>query len=69
VQKTKYIIECFSRYLDGIDCLNNTLIDLLTIINDEERNKINYLFDCDYEAEVCYYIAEYYCKYEKDKVI
>ena len=68
-EKTKYIIECFSRYLDGIDCLNNTLIDLLTIINDEERNKINYLFDCDYEAEVCYYIAEYYCKYEKDKVI
>lgn len=67
--KSKYMIECFMRYLDSNKCLELRLIDLLTIIEKEERDKVNYIFDCDYEAEICHFITEYFCYYEKNKVV
>ncbi len=64
-----YLIKCFERYLKEMNYLDRPLIDILVIFDDEGRKRIDYIFNGDYEAEVCALVSDYFCKIKKDKMM
>lgn len=62
----KYLVGCFGRYLEDSGKLDDPLINLMTIFKGEKREWVNKIFNCDYEAEVCAFISDYFCSETKN---
>ena len=61
LQEKKYMIKCFERYLETINKNDSSLYELFLLM-DDEKEKIAYIFDLDFEAEICGFISGFFAE-------
>lgn len=58
-KKTKFFVECFERYVEK-EILNSPLFNCVSIFDEKETKFLKDILDLDYEAEIAYYVSDFF---------
>lgn len=58
-KKMKFFVECFERYVEK-ETLNSPLFNCISIFDEKEMKFLRGIFNLDYEAEIAYFVSDFF---------